>query len=177
MSVTNSWLQKAQQGDSKAIRELLVPFERPIFQFVYRILGNRADAEDAVQECFYHAIRALPKYEDRGMFRAWLYQIARNEALGTIRRRSKNQVLETERGEELQDDTPGVVDQLARSERSKLLMECIESLPDAEREVVLLRLQRDITFREIAEITASSLNTVLGRMRNATLRLRKLMTH
>ena len=173
---TASIIKKAQQGDTVSLQELLGPYESPIFHFILRMLGNRQDAEDATQETFYKIIKALPRYHDQGQFKAWVYQIARNEALGSIRKRKKHHPTEEKIAEDSQDIEAPASLSLERKEQCELLQQNIQQLPAPEREVVTLRLQRDITFREIADITNTSLNTVLGRMRNATLRLRKLMT-
>ncbi len=153
---------------------LLRQWNDPVFGFLLRSLRNRADAEDAAQETFVRIVKGLPKYEHRGRFRAWLFQIARNQAAATAKRRKR--IGERELGTEpeqlgaLASEEDGDLEDV---ERSALLRRAIEGLPEAEREVVLLRLDEDLKFREIAVRTGAPLNTVLGRMRNATRRLRE----
>ena len=152
---------------------LLAPWNGPVFGFLLRKLRNRSDAEDAAQEVFIRVVEALPKYEPREKFRAWIFQIARNQAALTANRRERigNREVAVE---------PGFVETLAADVADApdyhQLRSAVAQLPEAEREVVSLRLEEDLKFREIAERTGAPLNTVLGRMRNASRRLRESLT-
>lgn len=155
---------------------LLGPWNSPIFGFLLQQLRNREDAEDAAQETFIRIVKGLPKYEHRGAFRAWIFQIARNQAALTANRRQRVQLhefsLEPQLLEALpQDDSANELpDQLHKIAE---LRQAVALLPTAEREVVELRLNEDLKFREISERTGAPLNTVLGRMRNALRRLKE----
>ena len=165
------------QGCPASIQTLLERYEQPIYHFLRSMLGNKEDAEDATQRCFVQAIHALPGYEEQGQFKSWLYQIARSQALMQVRRRKRKpeELLPSERLDDLLiAQEPSVYEKIDREEQVAALQRAIEQLPDAQKEVVLLRLQADIPFREIAEILDTPLNTVLGRMRDAT---QKLRTH
>ena len=164
----------AQRGDQKAMHQLLCPWNDPIFGFLLNQLQHRADAEDAAQETFIRIVKGLPGYEHQGQFRAWIFRIARNQAALTATRRQRVTTRET--GVEpgflqafaAEDSTD---ENLAAADRALDLRAAVESLPSAEREVVRLRLDENLKFREIADRTGTSLNTVLGRMRNAMRRL------
>lgn len=168
---------RAQAGDRDAMQALLQPYETQVYRFLVNRLGNAHDAADVTQDAFVKALRNLGKYEHRGQFRAWLFQIARNESLNFIQKRNRmSTATVTEDGENRMaqepDPRPGADQQLQESEEREQIRECVGKLPEKEGEVVRLRLEQDITFREIAEIVEAPLNTVLGRMRNATRRLR-----
>jgi len=151
------------------------------------MLAQRQDAEDATQLTFSKAVTAIGegRYQARGSFKSWLFQIACNEARGLLRKRKRRLEIglafesgncgsDKIRHADLPDHkslTP--MESLVRGERAAALRSAVERLPQAEREVVSLRLQLDCTFAEIAGITATPLGTVLGRMRNATRRLRR----
>lgn len=171
-------IQAAQRGDRDAMHQLLKPWNDPIFGFLLASLRDRSDAEDAAQETFIRVVKGLPSYEHRGEFRAWVFRIARNQAALTATRRRR--VSDHESGVEptelhafaAGDETD---DALAEADRAAELRAAVEALPDAEREVIRLRLDEDLKFREIAERTGAPLNTVLGRMRNAARRLRDIL--
>lgn len=159
----------AQGGDRHAMHLLLAPWNDRIFSFLCTLLRNRQDAEDAAQETFLRVVKGLAKYEHSGQFQAWIYRIARNQAALTASRRQRVESHEASVEDSVLCDIPALqVEQHADTEQ---LRTAVDALPPAEREVVLLRLEQDLKFREIAERTQAPLNTVLGRMRNAMRRL------
>ena len=164
----------AQSGDSRAMSALLQPWNDRIFGFLLQSLRHHEDAEDAAQEVFSRVVKALPRYEHRGQFAAWIFQIARNQAALSAqrrdRRRGRETVMEPSELEAMPDGTLPAPDYTP-------LRTAIDQLPAAEREVIMLRLGEDLKFREIAERTGAPLNTVLGRMRNAAHRIREYLTH
>lgn len=170
-----AWLHRA---DTAALQDLFAAYQDGIFAFMMRMMNHRQDAEDATQRAFQAAFRALPKYEPRGRFKSWLYQIAVNQARSMIRARSNV----TRRHDDFAAEAPSSdsntpFDSLLRGERVQRLQAAVAKLPEAEREVVTLRLQLDCTFDEIAKLTGSPRGTVLGRMRHAGRRLRKELSH
>ncbi|MEM8956071.1 MAG: sigma-70 family RNA polymerase sigma factor [Verrucomicrobiota bacterium] len=167
-------IQAAQSGDIDAMNSLLKSWNDPIFGFLLKRLGNRSDAEDAAQETFLRIVKGLSNYEHRGQFRAWVFQIVRNQAALSGKRRQQR----TEREQQgdlaqIQKIPENANEYFAEFENLAALRAAIEILPAAEREVVLLRIDHELKFREIADKTGTSLNTVLGRMRNATKRLKE----
>ncbi len=168
-------LQAAQSGDREAMHKLLKPWNDPIFSFLMQTLRNREDAEDAAQETFIRIVKGLGRYEDRGAFRAWIFQIAWNQASLTANRRRRIHDREIGIAPEKMQAMPSTAEDqnalLEQVERAAELRSAVAKLPDAEREVVELRLNEDLKFREIADRTGAPLNTVLGRMRNALRRL------
>ena len=169
-------LRAAQGGNRGAMHSLLVPWNDAVFGFLLSLLRHRADAEDAAQETFIRIVRGLPAYEHRGEFRAWIFRIARNQAALTANRRRR--VEGRECGVEPEalaalSATEENASPLEQAERAAEIRRAVAALPAVEREVVELRLDEDLKFREIAERTGAPLNTVLGRMHNAIRRLRE----
>ena len=110
-------------------------------------------------------------------------RIARNAALDHLRSRKKWTDVESSTEDDdssfwdrLADAEPGADDQLHLAEQGEMLEACIERLSPEQREVLLLRHDAELTFREIAQLTDCSINTALGRMRYALLNLRKMMS-
>lgn len=175
-------IESSRNGDREAMEKLIQPYEDMIFRFLVSRLNNPHDAADLTQNTFIKALRGLPKYRHEGNFKAWLFQIARNESLNFINKRNRFSTATVDdegvsRFENEVDETTLPADrQIAEDERKQGIRDCIAELPENEREVVSLRLDQDITFREIADLTMAPLNTVLGRMRNASRRLRDCLT-
>lgn len=172
-------------GDERAFRTLVERHQERIFGYLVGMVRDREVAHDLFQETFLRAIAAMQRrrgsYEKQGRWLGWVMRIARNAALDHLRSRRKWQDVERddEEGtsffERLASEEPGIEEAVDLSERLEELRAAIEKLPPEQREVVLLRHEAELTFREIAEITDVSINTALGRMRYALINLRKLM--
>ena len=172
-----------RQGDERAFRELVERHQERVFGFLLGMVRDEDIANDLFQDTFVRVIRALHRkrgtYEDQGRFGAWLLRIARNAALDHLRRRRK-WIVETNgtmddglQWEALQDDRPNALEIVESEERHQWLEASIAALPEEQREVLLLRHEGELTFREIAELTGCSINTALGRMRYALANLRR----
>ncbi len=167
-------------GDDSALERLLRAYQNRIYSFLLRILRHPHDAEDAAQEAFIRAARHLHRFDpDKGAFKGWLFQIAYREGLRLIEKRKRLPIGESAWSAldspppEAVDPAPMPVEGLMGSEQAAALEKAVERLPDAERQVVLLRTVSGLRFREISEMMKTPLNTTLGRMHNATRRLKE----
>jgi RNA polymerase sigma-70 factor, ECF subfamily len=172
-------------GDASSFDTLVRRHERALLGFLVRMVRDEALAEDLFQEAFLRIMEALPGYRERGRFRSWLFSVARNIALDALRRRTFERRLFADSPSKHPDggEAPvaelfvapdsGPDDRVEEIERSRVLDRAIAGLPAEQREVLTLRLEGELTFREIAEITGVSINTALGRMRYATIALRR----
>jgi RNA polymerase sigma-70 factor (ECF subfamily) len=174
-------------GDESAFRVLVERHQERVFGFLLGMVRDRSVANDLFQDTFIRVISALQSkrgsYSQQGRFLGWALRIARNAALDYLRTRkrwqdmtSTNEEDETSYWDRLPDDGLAGDEILHQVEVEDFLRECIDRLPPEQREVLLLRHESDLTFREIAELTDCSINTALGRMRYALLNLRRLMT-
>lgn len=165
-----------RDGCRSSAEALLSPYQQPLFNYLLGTLRHRQDAEDALQETFLKALRGLPRYEHRGHFKAWLFQIAHNVAYSEFRSQGRAPPRADESELENQAGTVrGPSDELAGRESVAAIEQALAELPAAQREVVLLRLRSGLTFREIAEALDIPLNTALGRMHQAKANLRHLL--
>jgi len=175
-----------ERGDERAFRTLVERHQERIYGYLLGMVHDPGLADDLFQETFLRVVAALQKqrgsYTQQGRFLGWVMRIARNAALDHLRSRKKWQDVDAHADEEgtsfwdrLPDDAPAADEALHRHEQADLLTACIAKLPPEQREVLLLRHQSDMTFREIAELTNCSINTALGRMRYALLNLKKMM--
>lgn len=173
-------------GDQHAFRMLVERHQERIYGYLLGMVRDRTVADDLFQETFVRVIDAMHRrrgsYERQGRWLAWVMRIARNTTLDHLRRRKKWQDVDDGRDDGrsfwdgLPSSTPAADETMHRADQHAWLAACIDRLPPEQREVVLLRQETDLTFREIAELTDCSINTALGRMRYALKNLHKMMT-
>jgi len=176
-----------QQGDTRAFEMLLKRHRRPVFNFLYRQVGDGNLAEDLLQDVFLRVIRSAARYSPRAKFTTWLYTIARNLCVDNARRAKhrRHASLDATLGKDpdgkqtLLDKVPhggpAVDRQAMGGELRQHLQEAIASLGDDQREVFLMREQLNLPFKEIAEIIGCPENTVKSRMRYALEHLRRCL--
>ena len=161
-----------------AAEQLLLRYQNQVYGFLFTMLKTQHDAEDALQETYFSALRVLKNYTEQNQFKPWIFRIARNQAITIIRRRKRVTVQETPYnvpGTDETDNQPQPGEMMARQEQIDAFRAAMDQLPEQEREVVALRVQSEMPFKEIALIMDCSINTVLGRMHNAKQRLKQLM--
>lgn len=176
-----------ERGDQRAFSQLLARHQERIFGYLMGMVRDRDVANDLFQETLYRAIQAMHErrgsYEQQGRWLAWTMRIARNAALDWLRSRKKWSDVDRSAGEDegpsfwdrLPDEAPDAQSLLGHAHLWEEVEAAIEKLPPEQREVVLMRHQSELTFREIAELTGVSINTALGRMRYALINLRKIL--
>ena len=174
-------------NDQAAFRILVERHQDRIYGYLMGMVRDAHVANDLFQETFLKVINAMQErrgsYSRQGRWLAWVMRIARNTTLDHLRSRKKWQdvdgVDDDDDRQSFWDRLPSEAtpadDQLHRAEQVEWLEACIDRLPPEQREVVLLRQDTDLTFREIAELTEVSINTALGRMRYALKNLRGMM--
>jgi RNA polymerase sigma-70 factor (ECF subfamily) len=173
-------------GDARAFEVLVRRHRAPVFNFILRFTGQRARAEDVLQETWLKVVRSAPEYEAKARFTTWLYTIARNLCVDSARKESYRQAASLEapvKGTEGDEGRPlgeALPDEGMSPERGAynvrvrpLLERALAGLPEEQREVFVLREYSGIPFKEIAEVTGVSENTVKSRMRYALEGLRR----
>jgi RNA polymerase sigma-70 factor (ECF subfamily) len=165
-----------QNGETEAFATLVRKYERPLFTFLLRLVGNRQSAEDLFQDTFLRVLRALPKYQEDGRFSGWLFGIANNLAVDLLRRRrvQRRHFLDDEEALTAAIDDHSVADaEVENAEIMRLVEDALRQLPEKQRQVFLLRQHGDLSFKEIAELLGEPLNTVLSHMHYAVTKLRQ----
>ena len=149
-------VRRAGRGDTEAFREIVETHSRFLWRAAFRILGDGAAAEDAVQSAFLHAWRALGRFDDRAQLSTWLYRIVTNAAIDLRRERMRRQALagalpEDDRGEvTLVSQEAGPHRHAVWREIADRARETIAGLPEVERTAVLLRHFEGCSTAEIA---------------------------
>jgi len=182
MTLEQELILKAQKNDVAAFEELVSIYTKSLLNYIYRMLKNREDAEDALQETYLKVYNSLKNFEGNSSFKTWLYRIATNVCLDKIRKDKKvnSQSLSqtTEEGEyELQipDETYSPEISANKSAAMKALTDAVEKLSSEHRTVVTLRDMQGLSYDEIAEATQSTIGTVKSRLSRARLQLKKLL--
>ena len=170
-------VERARQGDVTAYEELVERYQGIAFRTAYLIAGGAADAEDAAQEAFVKAYRALGRFRRGAPFRPWLLQIVSNEARN--RRRSAGRraglALRLAAGESSGDAAPSPEAQLVSSERRRELAAALEHLREEERLVIACRFFLDLSEEETAAALDVRRGTVKSRQSRALARLREVL--
>jgi RNA polymerase sigma-70 factor, ECF subfamily len=181
----NELVQLYIGGNEESLAVLLQRHKRKIFSSIIVVVKDRALAEDIFQDTFFKIIQTLKKgqYSEEGKFLPWVIRIARNLIIDHFRRAKKMPpvpVYINEEGEEVSVfNTLAGDDETAKNEDKqkfrKKIRTLINDLPADQREVVLMRIYYDMSFKEISEFTNVSINTALGRMRYALFNLKKMI--
>lgn len=170
----------AINGRTDGFEELVRRYQRPITGYIFRMLGNYESALDVTQEVFIKVYNSLSKYSPEYKFSTWLYRIAHNAAVDHLRRNSVNiQSIEGENGEgtfELQIESRSATPEQEheRSEWRSEIESVVRCLPPAYRDLILLRHARDLSYDEIAAVTALPLGTVKNRLFRAREMMREM---
>ncbi|GAL84420.1 MAG: sigma-70 family RNA polymerase sigma factor [Sporocytophaga sp.] len=166
-------------GDENSFAQLLKRHKAKVYTTIYLIVKDQYIAEDLLQETFIKAIKKLKSgdYNEEGKFLPWIVRIAHNLAIDYFRREKRYPTIIMEDGSNIfnsldfsEDSTESLQ---IKDETHAILRKLIQTLPEPQREVLLMRHYGEMSFQEIADATGVSINTALGRMRYALINLRK----
>ncbi|MGB5205834.1 sigma-70 family RNA polymerase sigma factor [Eudoraea sp.] len=174
-------VQNYISGDEKSLEILINKHNQRLTSFIYSKVQDRAITEDIFQDTFIKVIKTLKRgaYNEEGKFLPWVMRIAHNLIIDHFRR---NKRMPKFQGSDdfnifsvLGDDKLDAERQLIKDQIDSDLGLLIEELPDDQKEVLVMRIYKDMSFKEISENTGVSINTALGRMRYALINLRKII--
>jgi RNA polymerase sigma-70 factor (ECF subfamily) len=167
-------LTRFRAGDDGALGRLFLRYEAPVFRFLFGVLKDHHQAEDALQETFVQALRKADAI-DPATFRGWLYTVAFQQAMLLKRRLRRSPApLASSDLLGLAADSPGPVLTADRIEELRAVSELLALLPTPQREVIRLRVYDGLRFRDVAERVGCPLGTALARMHDGLKRLRAL---
>ena len=168
-------------GDENSLSILINRHQSKIYGFIYSKLSDRDIADDIFQDTFIKVIKTLKSnsYNEEGKFLPWVMRISHNLIIDYYRKNKKMPMFrETEEFSIfsiMSDNVPNIESQMITSQVESDLRKLIKELPEDQKEVLMMRMYQDLSFKEISELTGVSINTALGRMRYAIMNLRKVI--
>lgn len=169
-------VRRAQNLDPESFDPIVEEFAPRVRGFLRRFVPER-EVDDLVQEVFLRMVRSIKSYQDNGKFEAWVFQIARNLARDQMRRNERGLMVQDESSEQYvaPESSPQFDSHPYDSDAVESIEAALMRLPEAEREVILLRHFARLPFEEIARIMATPLGTALARSHRGLTNLRRMM--
>ncbi|MCD7973239.1 MAG: sigma-70 family RNA polymerase sigma factor [Candidatus Azobacteroides sp.] len=168
-------------GENEAFDILLQRYKNKVYSYIFFIVRDKVLTEDIFQETFVKAIVTLKqgRYTENGKFPVWIIRIAHNLIIDHFRQEKNENTVSNDQQEvdllnniNYYDQT--VEDWMIKEQICSDVRKLVEVLPDNQKEVVVLRYYKNLSFKEIADLTGVSINTALGRMRYAIMNMRKM---
>jgi RNA polymerase sigma factor (sigma-70 family) len=178
----NELVDRFVSGDVNSLELLINRYRKQVYTYIFLLVKNQHLAEDVFQDTFIKVIKSLDdgKYRDNGKFLAWVLRIAHNLVIDHYRK--EKQLSATSRedfGQDILNSRKYAVkpeeDTIIDRQIRKDIRQLVDSLPEEQKEVLILRQYCELSFKEIAEHTNVSINTALGRMRYALINLRRMV--
>ena len=176
-------INQAKTGDAQAYDKLLNKYRNSVYNLVYRMVRDVEEAEDLTQEAFIKAFNSLAQFNEDYAFSTWLYKIATHNCIDFFRKRKLQtlsidkpiQYKDSEIHQELPDPELNPEKSILASERSSIIREAIESLPEKYYTAIVLRHTEEKSYEEIAEILHLPIGTVKARIFRAREMLNKAL--
>lgn len=168
-------------GNNEAFDAILKRYQSRVFSYILHIVKNKDLADDIFQETFVKAIMTIKqgRYAENGKFSAWISRIAHNLIIDYYRQEKSENTVSADDDEtdllnrrDLCDDN--IEDAMVTAQIHNDVKRIVKALPESQREVLVMRYYRNMSFKEIADATNVSINTALGRMRYAILNMRRI---
>jgi len=160
-------ISRARGGDREAFGELVEQYRDNVYRLAYRMCGNAYDADEAAQEAFVAAWRALPNFRGDAKFSTWLYRLTTNAAIDVMRREKRHKTVGDGEMVDLADDADSPQETVERTEQQEAVQEALATLSEEYREVLLLRYMEELDYAEIAEVLQLPSGTVKSRINRA----------
>jgi RNA polymerase sigma-70 factor (ECF subfamily) len=173
----NECLDQYRRGQVEALGKLIEHYRRPLFGFILKMTGTSLEAEEIFQEVWFRAIRKLDSYREKS-FLSWLFRIAHNLVIDQSRKKKPAFSLQEHRDDEQPMEEKIAArglspDQIAGGhDMGRRIRAAVARLPVEQREVFLMRTEPELSFKEIAKIQGTSINTALARMQYALAKLK-----
>lgn len=173
-------LARHATGDREALEELFRRYRTLAYRVAYRLLGQEADALDAVQEGYLKAFTHISAFQGRSSFKTWLLRVISNSALDLGRQRGRRETRSLDGWTSMDQETPLTLDDpaqgLERADLRLLIREALDSLPEAQRQTFVLHADGELSYREVAESLDISIGTVMSRLFYARQKLRVFLS-
>ncbi len=169
-----------QQGHERALSVLINRHKDKVYTTLFMLVKDKYLAEDLFQDTFLKIVKTIKdgRYCEQGKFLPWAVRVARNLCMDHFRRTKLQVTVTLPDGQDissLMGTSELASDGIERRQVHDSVRKMVEDLPDEQREVIVLRVYADLSFKEISDLTGVSINTALGRMRYALINLRKVI--
>lgn len=164
-------VERCRRGDRSALEALVRQYQKPLYNAAFRVLGSAEDASETTQTVFLRVWERIHEYDPQYRFFSWIYRIAVNECLNARRGRRAHESLD----ERLVDPGPTQEEQSMRREVAEAVQAALQRLPDADREVLVLRHWLERSYAEIADALGLPESTVKSRLFEARQRLGRIL--
>jgi len=152
-------VERFKGGDRTAFKELVLKYQKEIYFLAYRMVLNKEDAADVVQEIFVQVFRKIHQFRSASTFKTWLYRVAINQCKNFFRTLKKNREYVPIEDYVVTDPNDSQLDVLLKNERVALISETVGKLPKKQKAVLILRTYHELSYKEIAEIVGGSVNS------------------
>ena len=179
--IENRLTKLALNGDQQAFAEIVELYKDKIYHLGYRMLSNRHEAEDVVQETFLRVFKSLDRFDPNQKFSTWIYRIATNLCIDRLRKRKATYSLDADMNDQdgldgyslIPSDDRTPESELMISETKQLIYDAIESLPAKYKSVMVLRYLQDLSLQEISDVLGMPVTTIKTRVHRGRDFLRK----
>ena len=171
MEEEQRWIQEVLSGNKQAYTHIINKYKNPLYATILRMAKNPQDAQDLVQESLIKVYQQLGKYDGKGSFSSWLYRVSINHCLDEFRKkRYKMKQVELNEDTGATPNHPEVI--FLKKEKQRLLERLIETLPEDERMIILLRYANELSYSEICELAELPVSTIRNKLHRAKKKLR-----
>ena len=186
MNLLESQLVKlALKGDQAAFAELVELYQEKLYHMAYRMLNNRQEAEDVVQDTFLRVYNNLERYDTSMKFSTWIYRIATNLSIDRLRKRKPVYSLDAESSEYegldgysmIPSDNRTPESEMLISETQRIIHQAIDTLPPKYKTVMILRYIHELSLQEVGDILDMPVTTIKTRVHRGREFLRKKLEH
>jgi len=168
-------ISRAQDGDATVLSDLYEHYRESVFRFLYYRVGDVQVAEDLTSEVFLRMVRAIGGYRPRGIaFDAWLFQIARNQAIDYYRKQSREQNVPLE--EELFVANEGIEKMIDGKFNNESLVQALRHLNESQRDVMVRRFVNEMPIAQVAQTLHKSEDSVKALQRRGLIALREILS-
>ena len=172
-------------GDEKAFEALLIRHKDKIYRFINMKVRDGALAQDIFQDAFIKIVNTLKagNYNEEGKFLPWAMRIAHNLVIDYFRKNNKVKLISESSSQRddfnifhtIKMEDENIEDEITRVELESQMVDLVDFLPESQRDILRMRIFKEMSFKDIAELEDISINTALGRMRSALINLRKMI--
>lgn len=176
------FISKLKNKDNDAYDTLINMYSKRIYYLCLKILGNTCDAEDATQTTFLNVFRAIENFQGKSQLQTWIYKIAVNVCNDILRKKIRQNHINTYFSKELEetyhnvaDEKENIEEKILKNERKKVVYNCIYKLPQNHRKFIVLRDLENLSYEEIANILDMNIGTVKSGISRARGKLMSLI--